>query len=83
LYAKAGATEKREIILKAYELANEVAEYANNMMTAGRISGFAVKSLPRPNLLSNCSCIKLYHIKNYVLSLMIFTTIPTIFFTIS
>ena len=44
MYARAGATEKREIILKAYELANEVAEYANNMMTAGRISGFAVRS---------------------------------------
>ena len=29
--------------MKAYETANEVAEYANNMMTAGRIGGFAVR----------------------------------------
>jgi hypothetical protein len=47
LYAKAGATDKKEIILKAYEVANEVAEYANNMMTAGRISGFSVKELAK------------------------------------
>ena len=44
LYAKAGAVAEHDTVMKAFEIANEIAEYANNMMTAGRISGFGVKT---------------------------------------
>ena len=44
MYAKAGAVAEHDTVMKAFEIANEIAEYANNMMTAGRISGFGVKT---------------------------------------
>jgi hypothetical protein len=40
MYSKAGALEEHCAVMRAYEIANEVAEYANNMMTAGRIRSF-------------------------------------------
>jgi hypothetical protein len=42
MYRKAEDIEKQAIVEKAYDIANEIAEYANNMMEAGRITGFEV-----------------------------------------
>ena len=46
MYRKAGDIEKQAIVEKAFDIANEIAEYANNMMEAGRITGFEVNHIP-------------------------------------
>ena len=42
-----GDEETADDVKKAFEIAHEIVEYANNMMTAGRINGFNVWKLGR------------------------------------
>ena len=63
--SKAGVPDTHADVLRASEVSHEIAEYANNMMMAGRISGFnvshsfllTVPAMPRVFLL-NRSCKK-------------------------
>lgn len=42
-YRLANQPEVHADVLKAYEITQEIAEYANDMMSAGRIQGFNVR----------------------------------------
>ena len=42
-FLKAGDTEKHAIVSEAFQDAREICEYANDMMVAGRMSGFPVR----------------------------------------
>lgn len=42
-FEQSGRPELHRAALEAYEAAHEIANYANDMMCAGRISGFHVK----------------------------------------
>ncbi len=44
-FRQAGVPDMHADVLRAYEIAHEIAEYANNMMSAGRISGFEVSTV--------------------------------------
>lgn len=45
MFHKAGDAEKQAIVEKALNIAKEIAEYANYMIEAGRITGFEVSQI--------------------------------------